>query len=213
MTTRERSKLRAPAPLAPLAKDAGRWGARTAHMRAIARYAAGLCTQGEVIAINSSRTTAAMAEFLTVPLTILTNSFYLAHQLLLLTESEVELTAGTIYRELDLIHSPFAPDVPATRPICKLFTGACGVVPQGVTEREPLRIHAAQRLQRKAHETIVLADSSRLAATGDLIMCSLSQIDRLITDPEAADAVVQMLERAGVKVAAVQPDKRKFAYH
>jgi DeoR family ulaG and ulaABCDEF operon transcriptional repressor len=59
----------------------------------------------------------------------------------------------------------------------------------------------------------VLADSSKFANKGGMFLCTLEKIACLITDTDAPDAGVQMLERAGVKVLTVTPDPIARAPH
>jgi DeoR/GlpR family transcriptional regulator of sugar metabolism len=75
--------------------------------RAIARHAAGMCTDGETIIINGGTTTFMMAEFLADRhLKILTNSFLMAERLLVSSENEIILPGGKVYREQNVILSP-----------------------------------------------------------------------------------------------------------
>jgi Transcriptional regulators of sugar metabolism len=61
-------------------------------------------------------------------------------------------------------------------------------------------------LINQADELIVLADSSKFAKKGEQILCSLSRVNCVITDTDVADADVQWMERAGIRVIMVEPD-------
>ena len=128
---------------------------RTPHKRAIARYAGLLCKEGETVAINTGSTTALMSEFLPGHgLTIVTNSFRLASRLTRGSDNDVVLTAGTVYREHDIVLSPFDNDSTQQRYASKLFTGAFGISAHGLTESDPLRVQATQRLARLANHML-----------------------------------------------------------
>jgi len=175
--------------------------------RAIAREAAALCVDGDDVIINGGTTTFQMVHLLTARrLQIFTNSFPIAAHLLAHSKNELVLPGGSIYREQDIILSPFENDV--TRHFCasRMFTGAYGIGRLGATEADPLLIQSEQRLIKQADELIVLADASKFARRSNLLMCALERIDVLITDDRITDAAVAMLEAAEVHVIVADAD-------
>ena len=64
------------------------------------------------------------------------------------------------------------------------------------------RVH--RKLIQNARQAIVLADSSKLGVRAMNKVCSLSEIDIVITDFNASKQDVKALERAGVKVIVAQ---------
>jgi len=185
-----------------------RAGRHPGRKRAIARHAATLCDAGDTIMIGGGTTTAAMAAFLAAPaLRILTNSFDVARRLLASGEHEVILSGGRIYADQNLILSPFDTEAIQYCYADKLFIGAHAVSALGVRESDPLLVQAGKRLIGQAQQLIVLADSSKFANKDGMFLCGLAQVARVVTDTDAPDAAVQMLERAGVKVTLVQPDR------
>ncbi|QGZ41493.1 DeoR family transcriptional regulator [Pseudoduganella flava] len=175
--------------------------------RAIARYAAGMCEEGETIVINGGTTTFMMADFLVDKhLKILTNSFLMAERLLLSSENEVILPGGKVYREQNVILSPFDNDITQHHYAAKMFMSVYGLSLLGLMEADPLLIQAEKRLIGQAEELIVLADSSKFAKKAGLILCGLDRVSCVITDTHASDAAVQLLEQSGVKVVTVAPE-------
>jgi DeoR family transcriptional regulator, ulaG and ulaABCDEF operon transcriptional repressor len=175
--------------------------------RAIARYAAGMCEEGETIVINGGTTTFMMADFLVDKhLKILTNSFLMAERLLLSSENEVILPGGKVYREQNVILSPFDNDITQHHYAAKMFMSVYGLSLLGLMEADPLLIQAEKRLIGQAEELIVLADSSKFAKKAGLILCGLDRVSCVITDTYASDSAVQLLEQSGVKVVTVQPE-------
>ncbi|MEG1054756.1 MAG: DeoR/GlpR family DNA-binding transcription regulator, partial [Janthinobacterium sp.] len=178
-----------------------------AQKRAIARHACGLCSDGDTIIINGGTTTYRMVEFLVDKrLKILTNSFLMAEQLLRSSENEIILPGGKVYREQNVILSPFDNDISQHHYAGKMFMGIYGLSMLGLMEADPLLIQAEKRLISQAEELIVLADSSKFARKAGLILCGLNRVSCVITDTGASDAAVQMLEQSGVKVVAVAPE-------
>ena len=172
--------------------------------RAIARYACSMCSDGETIIINGGTTTFMMAEFLVdKQLTILTNSFLMAERLLVSSENEIILPGGKVYREQNVILSPFDNDITQHHYAAKMFMSVYGLSLLGLMEADPLLIQAEKRLISQAEELIVLADSSKFAKKAGLILCGLNRVSTVVTDTNATDNAVQLLEESGVKVITV----------
>jgi DeoR family transcriptional regulator, ulaG and ulaABCDEF operon transcriptional repressor len=173
----------------------------TAQKRAIAREAAKLCRDGESIIINGGTTTWQMVNFLTHHrMQVFTNSFPIAEQLLHHSKNSVMVSGGMIYREQNIILSPFDNDVTRNFYAQKMFMGAQGIGPLGLMEGDPLLIQAEQKLINQADELIVLVDSSKFRQRSSLILCGLDRISTIITDDGVTESEQRMLENAGVKL-------------
>jgi DeoR family ulaG and ulaABCDEF operon transcriptional repressor len=170
-----------------------------AQKRAIAREAVELCKDGEPIIINGGTTTFQMVHFLTGRrMPIFTNSFPIAEHLLKHSKNTVMLSGGTIYREQNIILSPFDNDETRNFYARRMFMGAQGLGPLGLMEADPLLIQAEQKLIDQADELVVLIDSSKFRLRSSLILCGLSRIATVITDEGIEDREAKMLETAGV---------------
>jgi DeoR family ulaG and ulaABCDEF operon transcriptional repressor len=178
-----------------------------ARKRAIARHAVSMCLDGETIIINGGTTTFMMAEFLAdKQMKILTNSFLMAERLLVSSENEIIVPGGKIYREQNVILSPFDNDITQHHYASKMFMSVYGLSLLGLMEADPLLIQAEKRLISQAEELVVLADSSKFAKKAGLILCGLDRVKHVITDTNASDSAVQLLEQYGVNVVTVAPD-------
>ncbi|MEM6985664.1 MAG: DeoR/GlpR family DNA-binding transcription regulator, partial [Pseudomonadota bacterium] len=177
---------------------------KTMHVlekRAIAREAAALCHDGDDVIINGGTSTYEMVHQLTHKrMHICTNSFPIAEYLLHHSKNQLTLPGGTIYREQNIILSPYENDV--TRNFCatRMFMGAHSIGRLGLMESDPLVIQSEQKLLGQADELVVLADASKFKRRSPLLICPLERIDILITDNRIEDASVQLLESAGVNV-------------
>ena len=135
-------------------------GINVGKKRAIARAAVEMCREGESIIINGGTTTFQMVHYLAARrLQILTNSFPIAEHLLYNSKNTVILPGGAVYREQNIILSPFANDGSRHFSAQRMFMGAQGVGPQGITEADPLVIQAEEKLIGQAEELVVLVDS------------------------------------------------------
>lgn len=182
-------------------------GRQVAEKRAIARHAAGMCTPGDTVIINGGTTTFLMAEFLPPKdLRVLTNSFLLAERLLSGSAHEVILPGGSVYREQNVIVSPFENDVAQHHYASTMFMSAHGLSALGLMEADPLLVQAERRLIQQAEKLVVLADHSKFQRRAGLVLCGLERVHCLITDSGAPDAIVQWLEQQGLQVVIVEPE-------
>ncbi len=187
-------------------------GIHTAEKRAIARAAVDLCDDGDAIIINGGTTTFQMVHPLTAKrLQVFTNSFPIAEHLLKHSRNTVLLPAGAIYREQNIILSPFDEDGSRHFYARRMFMGCRGLGPLGLMEGDPLLVQAEQKLINQADELIVLADSSKFAQRSSLLLCPLSRIHTVVTDDRLDDRAAAMLEAADVRliVAEVPATDRK----
>lgn len=172
------------------------------HIRAkqaIARAAVELCEDGDPIIINGGTTTFQMVH----PLAsrrcqVFTNSFPIAEHLLKHSKNTIMLSGGAIYREQNIILSPFENDVTRNFYARRMFMGAQGIGPLGLMEADPLLIQAEQKLIGQADELVVLVDSSKFERRSSLVLCPLSRITTVITDEGIPDTAAAMLEAADV---------------
>ena len=173
--------------------------------RAIAQKAVELCDDGDPIIINGGTTTFQMVHPLASKrMPIFTNSFPIAEHLLKHSKNTIMLSGGTIYREQNIILSPFDNDVTRNFYAKRMFMGAKGLGPLGLMETDPLLIQAEQKLIGQADELVVLADSSKFSARSSLILCPLDRISTVITDENIPDSAANMLEQADIKLIVAQ---------
>lgn len=178
-----------------------------AEKQAIAAAAVDLCADGEPIIINGGTTTFQMVHPLaTRHLQVFTNSFPIAEHLLNNSRNSVLVSGGVIYREQNIILSPFDNDVTRNFYAKRMFMGAQGIGPLGLMEQDPLLIQAEQKLIGQAEELIVLVDSSKFANRSSLILCPLERIDTIITDDRIDDRTASMLEAADITLVVVTVD-------
>lgn len=178
---------------------------RIREKQAIARAAVDLCDDGDPIIINGGTTTFQMVHPLaTRRCQVFTNSFPIAEHLLKHSKNTVMLSGGAIYREQNIILSPFENDVTRNFYARRMFMGAQGVGPLGLMEADPLLIQAEEKLIGQADELVVLVDSTKFDQRSSLVLCGLARICTLITDEGISDAAAAMLEAADVKLIVAQ---------
>ncbi len=172
-----------------------------AQKRAIARAAVELCEDGDPIIINGGTTTFQMVHPLSARrCQVFTNSFPIAEHLLKHSKNTILLSGGAIYREQNIILSPFDNDVTRNFYAKRMFMGAQGLGPLGLMEADPLLVQAEQKLIGQADELVVMVDSSKFRNRSSLILCPLARIHVVITDDGITDREAQMLETAEIKL-------------
>jgi len=175
-----------------------------AAKRAIAQAAVELCKDSEPIIINGGTTTFQMVHHMhhrIMP--VFTNSFPIAEHLLKHSKNIVTLPGGTIYREQNIILSPFENDMTQNFSAKRMFTSAQAISPFGVMESDPLLILAEQKLLNQAEELIVLADSSKFKSHSSLVLCKLARVAMIITDSGIDEREAAFIQEAGVKLNIV----------
>jgi DeoR family ulaG and ulaABCDEF operon transcriptional repressor len=176
--------------------------------RAIARAAAQLLNDGESIIINAGTSTLALVEFIANrQLNILTNSVPILAALHSSGGNRVSVPGGTVFREQNIILSPFEDQTVESFWASKLITGCYGINQHGLMEADPLIVQAQTRLLRRADEIIVLADSRKLRQRSSIIVTPLKRVSTLITDNGASDQDLEAVREAGVRVIIAHSER------
>ena len=180
---------------------------RVAEKRAIGRAAAGLCAEGDSLIVNGGSTTYAVAEFLPARgLHILTNALPLADYLIAHTANRVLMPGGEIFREQNIILSPFETDSMNGFHAARVFIGAQSVGPRGFMETDSILVRAEQQFMQQGEQIIGLVDSAKFHSRGNLILCALSSVNVVITDSGIDSDSLGMLRAADIEVIVVEPD-------
>ncbi len=174
---------------------------RIKQKQAIARAACELVNDGDPIIINGGTTTFQMVHPLASRrVQVFTNSFPIAEHLLKHSKNTVMLSGGVIYREQQIVLSPFENDVTRNFYARRMFMGAQGVGPLGLMEADPLLIQAEHKLIGQADELVVLVDSTKFEQRSSLVLCPLERANVVITDDGISDRAAAMLEAADVEL-------------
>ncbi|MCB6180057.1 DeoR/GlpR family DNA-binding transcription regulator [Rhodobacter sp. Har01] len=178
--------------------------------RAVAALAAGLCEDGDSIILNAGSTTWFLAQCLRGHrMQVLTNSFPIAQELIAHSANRVVLPGGELYREPGIILSPFDEDAIQHFAASKMFMSCYAITPLGVIESDPLIARAEAKLLTRTERLIVVADSSKFEARGNMVVCPLSRVSTVVTDTGAPPQMVEHLRSVGVEVLIADPQERK----
>lgn len=169
--------------------------------QAIGRAAAALCRQGEAVIIDGGSTTLQMCPHIeSLGLHVLTNSLHIVSALQHQPGTRISVPAGAVFREQNIILSPYDDDGMSGFHASKLFMGAAAVGPRGPMLADALLIHAERRLLERANEVVLLVDSSKFERTGGHVLCDLSAIDMIVSDEGLAQEHHDMIVAADVRL-------------
>lgn len=175
--------------------------------RQIARYAAEhFVEDGDIIVLEGGTTVASMVPFIKRErLTILTNALPI---LVMGTQYLTGVTlmgCGGILREASRTFvGPQAERFFSEFRAQKLFVSATGLtLEHGLTDPNPLEISVKRAMHKCASRTILLLDSSKFGFQSLAPILSFHEIDTLITDSQAPEAILRSLENEGMKICVV----------
>ena len=182
-------------------------GVAAAEKRAIGRAAAKFIEPGDSLIISGGTTTFALVEFLPQEgLDILTNSVPIITQLLATGRNRVTVPGGSIYREQNLVLSPFDDDATNHFSARTLFAGCFGLNRFGLMEADPLIVQAQMRLLRRCEQLIVLADRRKLQQRSSIVVAGLERVTVLVTDSGAPESDLEIFRTRGVRVVRAPID-------
>jgi DeoR/GlpR family transcriptional regulator of sugar metabolism len=169
---------------------------------AVAMAAIQLIEPGDTVFFDASSTVLAMADHLPeMPITVLTNAHHVIVVLGGRTHCDLICTGGHYEERSRSYVGAMAEDALKRFVIKWLFLGVDGlhhVV--GASEVNPGQAVLKERLIARAENVCVVCDSSKLERKSPFIFASSHQIDVLVTDDRADEAIVRHYETEGVRV-------------
>ncbi len=172
---------------------------------AIGRAAASLCKKDDAIILDGGTTTFQMCPALkSLEVQVLSNSLYIVNELLKHPTVRVMVPGGAIFREQNIVLSPFDEDGLERYHASKMFMGAAAIGPKGLMQADGVLVQAERKLMERADTLVVLVDSSKFQASASFVLCPLSQIDIVITDKGARREDLAMLRNAKVEVIVAE---------
>jgi DeoR/GlpR family transcriptional regulator of sugar metabolism len=170
---------------------------------AIARAAAGLLRNGQVILLDGGTTTLQVAQQLPVELraTVITNSPPIAVALAEHPHVEVNVIGGRLYkRSLVTIGAATVEALRMVRAdICLL--GVCSLHPEvGISVPELEEAHVKRAMIAGSAEVVALASAEKLGTAAPYIVGPLAELTHLVTERAVPDAALAPYRALGVTV-------------
>lgn len=169
---------------------------------AIAAEAAKLIEPGDTIYLGVGTTVQAIVRHIQniKELTVFTNALRTAVELSDIPGCTVILPGGQLRtKELTLSGFPAEENFDHFN-VDKAFVGIGGITEAGVTDFHTGEARLHKKLIQNARQAIVVTDSGKLGLRAMNNVCSIHDIDIVITDSHAPKGMVKVLEEAGAKV-------------
>jgi DeoR family ulaG and ulaABCDEF operon transcriptional repressor len=197
----------AKAMLAPPAFTA-RLAVHSAEKRAIARTAAKLPRDGDVVMIDGGTTTFQLAEYIAGRrLRVITNSIVIAQAIDQFQGArrgaEVLLCGGTLQPESGIVSGAAAEAFLKRYRADWLFLGCAGVDVERVTNYEETVLASEKLMIERSAKLVLMADHTKLGRSAMCELCSTKKLDHLVTSESAQKKLVRQISALGVEALRV----------
>ena len=161
---------------------------------AIGRACAELIEPNQSVIVDAGTTVFHVAKYLE-PKTpqIVTNSLPVANLFAANNQAEVVLSGGVIYPRLGVLVGPLAVESFSKMHADVAIMSSGGITPDGITNSHILLIDIQREMIRAASKVIMCLDSSKFGRRSVAALCSLEEVDTIVTDnavpPEIADQI------------------------
>jgi DeoR family galactitol utilization operon repressor len=176
---------------------------RPAEKNAIARRAAELVRDGDLIMIEAGTTIALVAKYLQGKrdIHIVTNSTLVFSYARLNPSLQITMTGGEFRRATESLVGPIALDTISRLNVRLAFVGTDGFsLERGMTTHLVEGAEIVKAMKARAETTVLLADSSKAGKAGFISVLPLSQMDLIITDGGLDKAAAGELSGVGIKL-------------
>lgn len=180
-----------------------------AEKRTIAKVAASLVKDGEVIALDVGSTSIELAKVLRgrSNITVFTASLTIAN-IFLNTNVTVYLVGGILQHKENCIGGPVARGVIRQYHFDKFFLGAAGVSDKSdITDFGMDEVETKRAFIERSKEVILLADSSKFSKVSFITVCKLSDVDHIITDYHIDPQTQNNMKKRGVNLTISNCDE------
>lgn len=170
--------------------------------KAIGQRAAMLVDEGSSIFLDGSTTVVHMAQFLESfkKLTVVTDSLAVLQALAHAPGVELVVLGGSLQADGNTIDGPFAMENAEQIRVDALFFSCSGLDAQGVYNPGTVGTHIKRLLIAKAKRRVLLASSEKYGLHDFYLLCSLADIDVIVTDAPPAPDAEAAFSRQGIEL-------------
>ena len=172
----------------------------------IGRAAAALIQENDSVIFASGTTVMQVAKHVDpeIHLTVLTSAINVAIELSRHPTAELIQLGGMVRNTSTSAVGPMAEEMMASYSCRKLFLGVDGLdITHGLTTTNPFEASLNKRMIAAAQEVIVVTDCSKFGLRGFSHICSMEEVDKIITDDKLPTATLHVLEERGLEVVCV----------
>ena len=171
----------------------------------IAKAAAELVRDGDVVMIEAGTTTALIARYLSGrDVHVVTNSMLAFNYARGNPAVQVTVTGGEFRKETESMVGPLALDTLARMNVRWAFVGTDGFsVEKGMTTHLLEGAEIVRAMKSHAKETVLVADSTKYGKAGFASVLPLAEVDLIITDSGIGNDAVKAMKKLGIEVRVV----------
>ena len=175
---------------------------RLEEKQAIAKHAARMVREGDVIALDASSTARELARVLPdVPITVVTNALEVAMALHDRSRVRVVVTGGVLDGPTRSVVGEMAAGVLDRFHVTRAFVSCQGIdLERGLSVTADEQAGIKRRMMSLADEAVLLADSSKFGVRAVEFFAKLADVDVIVTDSGASSPTIASLRKAGVRV-------------
>ncbi|MCL2215203.1 MAG: DeoR/GlpR family DNA-binding transcription regulator [Treponema sp.] len=170
---------------------------------AIARAAANLVQDGDVIMIEAGTTTSLIARYLAEKqdIHIVTNSTLVFSYARMHPNLQITMTGGEFRRSTESMVGPIALETIERVNVRLAFVGTDGfTVERGMTTHLIEGAEIVKAMKARAQTTVLVADSSKYGRFGFINVLPLSSMDLILTDSGLEEKTESELSEAGINI-------------
>ena len=178
-------------------------GRQQAEKQRIAATAAAQVGDEATVGLTGGTTTTEVARALAErqSLTVVTNALNIASELAVRSNLKIVVPGGVARPESYELVGPIAERGLEGLNLDLVFVGVDGITAEaGCTTHHEIEAYTNRALIKRARRVIVVADSSKLDRVAFARICSVAEVDELITDEGADPRAVSLLQGAGLSV-------------
>jgi DeoR family galactitol utilization operon repressor len=176
---------------------------------AIARKAAELVRDGDVIMVEAGTTTALIARYLAGKrdIHIVTNSTLVFSYARMNPSLQITMTGGEFRRPTESLVGPIALETIGRLNVRLAFVGTDGfTLERGMTTHLMEGAEIVKAMKAHAETTVLVADSGKYGKTGFSSVLPLSAMDLILTDSGLSDEAFGDLSGAGIAIIRTETD-------
>ncbi|MCC5874766.1 MAG: DeoR/GlpR transcriptional regulator [Candidatus Sumerlaeia bacterium] len=175
----------------------------------IAKAAAGLLKDGEIVIIDGGTTTVNLAQFLPQHVRVVTNSLPLASALNepgngRVGVPEVNMTGGYVYPRSEVLLGPQTVKSLAEYSADWTFLGAGGVTVDGIFNSNNLIVDTQRMMIERAGKLAILVDSTKFKGPAMMKVCELMVADYIVTDEKPPAELLEACKEHKVEVVVAK---------
>jgi len=171
----------------------------------IGRAAAALVQPNESVIIDAGTTAYHVAlHLVNKAQMVVTNSLPVANLFGSASQMEVVVSAGVIYPRLGVLVGPLAVETFSKIHADVAIMSAGGISLDGVTNSHALLIDIQRQMIRGARKIILCLDHTKFGRKSTMHLCDLDDVDIIVTDSQAPEAMVAALRERGIEVVLAE---------